>query len=217
MVNSPRAGSLVELESPDAVCAIRAEENSPIAPSAAAPPMKPRLQISHIAPPDGSARRRPPLADFICDWVCPLAALLHQMATVTSGLHRAKPALVPCSAGAGAGQLPQSSCRDPPYFVTELIRLDVRWIKYGAVDETGIEHAITFTGLVQSRVLVVGDADAGQRRQYRGLDSDVPRASPCRQFGPYSRHGGHASAKRGLCVWLRLPLAVAARRCAADF
>src|ERR1700729_3168564 len=116
MVNSPRAGSLVELESPDAVCAFRAEENSPVAPSAAAPPMKPRLQISHIAPPDGSARCRPLWRTSFCDWVCPLAALLHQMATVTSGLHRAKPALVPCSAGAEEG-----GCHKSPVVIRHIL------------------------------------------------------------------------------------------------
>src|ERR1700722_12254885 len=101
MVNSPRAGSLVEPESLRGVCATRGEENSPVAPNAAAPPMKPRLQISHIAPPGWIGTLPIAIGGPHCDWVCPLAAFLHQLAAVTTGLRSAKPALMPCSPGAG--------------------------------------------------------------------------------------------------------------------
>src|SRR5579863_4649282 len=51
MVNSPRAGSRAEVASLRGVCAMSDGENNPVAPNAAAPRMKFRLQISHIAPP----------------------------------------------------------------------------------------------------------------------------------------------------------------------
>src|SRR5579859_747676 len=99
------------------------------------------------------------------------------MAAVTTGLRGAKPAGAAVVPRPGGRRLSQISCRDSPYFVTELIRIDVGSIKHGAIDETGISGAATFPGLVQPFVVVVGDADAGQRRQYRSLGPDVPRAS----------------------------------------
>src|SRR5580704_17958741 len=87
---------------------------------------------------------------------------------------------------------------------------------HGDVDAVGISSAVKLSGLTKSRVLVVGDAAAGQRRQYRVLDFDVPRASRRRRLRPYSGHAGHASAQRGLFIRLRLPLVVAARGRAAD-
>src|SRR5579863_2674497 len=117
MVNSPRAGSLVEPESARGVCAIAGEENSPVAPNAAAPPMKPRLQISHIAPP-GSIGTSPTAIGGLhyCDWVCPLAAFLHELAAVTSGLRIAKPALV-----LAARVQEEGSCHKSPVVIRHVL------------------------------------------------------------------------------------------------
>ena len=78
--------------------------------------------------------------------------------------------------------------------------------------------AVRFPGLDESRVLVVGPADAGERRQYRRLVRAVSRASApagwrCRQHG---RHRAHAAVLRGLCFRLRLQVISAARRRSAD-
>src|SRR6202000_1557617 len=108
-------------------------------------------------------------------------------------------------------RLSQISCRDSPYFVTELIRIDVRSIKYGALDETGIASAVTRPGLDQPVVLVVGDADAGERREHRRVVSALAAAS-YRQFDHRTRARHHADAERGLCVRLCLPFVSSACR-----
>ena len=78
--------------------------------------------------------------------------------------------------------------------------------------------AVKFPGLVKSAGLVVGSADAGQRRQYRGLVLAVPPASGTagRQSRQHVRHRAHAPALRGLCFWLRIQVVPAARGCSAD-
>jgi len=62
--------------------------------------------------------------------------------------------------GHRGGRLSQISCRDSPYFVTELIRIDVRSIKYGALDEIGIASAVT--RLLDEPRLAAGIAAAGR-------------------------------------------------------
>src|SRR5215475_6599532 len=64
---------------------------------------------------------------------------------------------------------------------------------------------------VESPGVVVGDADAGQPRQYRAVVPALPRTA--RAAG--RQHGADAAALRDLRVRLRLPLGAAARRCAA--
>src|SRR6202012_1483994 len=140
--------------------------------------------ISHIAPPGRGglpAGRRPPFADFIVMGGVRFLRVLHQLTAMATRLSRAGPGLVICDCSAGGGRLSQISCRDSPHFVTELIRINVRSIKYGALDETGIASPITRPGLDQSAVLVVGNADAGQRREHRGLVSALP-ATPYRKL-----------------------------------
>src|ERR1700743_1614429 len=122
-------------------------------------------------------------------------------------------------------------CRDPLRFVTLLIQIDVSSALFGANShEFGVAGAAGFPevasflgaflievlGLVKSSGLVVESADAGQRRQYRGLVLAVPRSPPAARHRQRARHRADAAAWRGLCVRLRLPLDPAARRCAAD-
>src|SRR4051812_113178 len=73
-------------------------------------------------------------------------------------------------------------------------------------------------GLDESGGPVVGYADLGQRRQYRGLASAVPAPAWAagRNAGQRLRRRTDAAALRGVCVRLRLPLGPAARGRAAD-
>src|SRR5579871_5463729 len=84
MVNSPRAGNRAAPAPPPGVCAISGDENRPPAPAkpiAAAPPMKPRLQMSHISPPRIGV---PPTLNcgpgFVTEWVRLLARIVTQIA-----------------------------------------------------------------------------------------------------------------------------------------
>jgi hypothetical protein len=73
-VNSPRAGSRVEAVSLGGVCASKGDENSPAVPSAAAPRIKPRLQISHILLPPGPGLSPISAFGLYCFSACPLSA-----------------------------------------------------------------------------------------------------------------------------------------------
>ena len=112
----------------------------------------------------------------------------------------------------------QFSCRDPSRFVTELLHSNVSSVTRGASDEFGMAGAVKFPGLVKSPGLVVGSADAGQRRKYRGLVRAVPPApgTAGRQSRQCVRHRAHAPPLRGLCFWLRIQLVPSARGCSAD-
>ena len=112
----------------------------------------------------------------------------------------------------------QFSCRDPPRFVTELLQSNVSSVTRGASDEFGMAGAAEFPGLVKSPGLVVGSADAGQRRKYRDLVRAVPPAPGTAGWHSrqHARNRDHAHPLRGLCFWLRIPLVPPARGCSAD-
>src|SRR5260221_2905952 len=101
-------------------------------------------------------------------------------------------------------------------FVTELLQANVNSVKSGAVDEFGMAvGAVNLPGLVKSGELVVGPADAGQRRQYRSLvrvEPSVAAAAGGRPRRP-ARHRTDAAALRGLCFRLRVSLVPAAGGC----
>src|SRR6185295_9309561 len=102
--------------------------------------------------------------------------------------------------------------------MTVLLQLDVSSITAERRNELGMAGAVKVSGLVKSRILVVGTADTGERRQYCRLVRAVSRASaPAGRRGrEHVRHRDHAAVLCGLCLWLRLPVIPAARRCSAD-
>lgn len=88
MVNSPRGGSLEAPASPRTACASSGEDSSPLtpaAPSAAAPRMKPRLQISHMSSPREENRRAADgeLSDGFA-FASSVEATLYQMAALAN-------------------------------------------------------------------------------------------------------------------------------------
>src|SRR4051812_13830847 len=102
--------------------------------------------------------------------------------------------------------------------MTALLQSDVSSIIFGAANELGMAGAVRFPGLVESRVLVVGPADAGEQHQYRRLVRAVSRASNSsdRRCRRRIRHRDDAAVLRDLRVRLRFPIVSAARGCAAD-
>ena len=77
-------------------------------------------------------------------------------------------------------------------------------------------HSKRLSGLVESAGVVVGNVDAGQPRQHRGLVRALSRTSRTARRKQRFRHLPDAAALRRLRVRLRLSLGAAARRCAAD-
>src|SRR5262245_14850022 len=66
-------------------------------------------------------------------------------------------------------------CRDWLLIVTKKLRLDVGSVTCGVIHELAMAGAVEISGLVESGGAVVGSADAGERRQYRGLVRAVPQ------------------------------------------
>src|SRR4051812_4851492 len=115
--------------------------------------------------------------------------------------------------------MPGIFCRGWTQSMTELLQASISLVTFGATHEFGMADAVkfpvrfpvSFAGLVKSPGLVVGPADHGQRRKYRGLVLAVPSAPAGRQCRRRIRHRAYALALCGLCFRLRIQVVPSAR------